>query len=237
MSALPQDDRVLAFEAVTVMPDAHLGVGLKDISLTVHAGEILVIEVEEGREHVPLADAAEGLLLPDEGRVSFMGEDWASMSPQRQAEQRGRIRRVFRHYGWISNLDVLENICLAECHHTHRPEAEIVEEAEFLARRFGVNGIPDARPSRVHALVLRKLEWVRALLGRPSLMLLERPLFGAPKADAALLIGAVTEEAKRGTAVLWLTDDARVSECRQFERARRCRMDGDCLRDVISGGS
>lgn len=220
---------LLEFESVTVPPDAHISAGVRDISFILEAGEIGLLEVEEGREQVPLADAAEGLLIPGAGVVRFMGQPWAEMSAHRQADQRGRIRRVFQHYGWISNLDVMENICLAECHHTHRPEREIVAEARELARRLGVNEIAATRPSRVHPLVLRKLEWVRALLGRPALVILERPLLGAPRADAGLLIEAVIGEARGGAAVLWLTDEPAACECQRFERVKRFKMDGERL--------
>ncbi len=228
---------ILQFDGVTVPPDAHASAGVCDVSFCLEAGEIGLVEVEEGREFVPLADAAAGLVLPATGRVRFMGQPWAEMSAHRQSDQRGRIRRVFQHYGWISNLDVMENVCLAECHHTHRPEREIIAEAQALARRFGVNEVPAERPSRVHSLVLRKLEWVRALLGQPALVILERPLLGAPRADAGLLIEAVIEEARRGAAVLWLTDEPGVCGCGRFERLKHYRMDGERLGGPVAEGA
>lgn len=228
---------VLEFEGVTVLPDPHLAVALREVSFALRAGEVGIVEVEEGREHVPLAETAEGLVSPDAGRVSFLGEEWAAMSADRQADRRGLIRRVFHHYGWVSNLSVLDNLCLAEWHHTNRPQDEVVEEARALARRFGIDAIPDARPSRVAGLVLRKLEWVRALLGKPTLTILERPLFGAPRADAALLISAVAEEARRGTAVLWMTDEPRVCTCRDFGPCKRFRMEGERLLPLAAEGA
>lgn len=228
---------ILEFEGVTVPSDAQVTAGVRDVSFRLDSGEIGLIGVEEGREHIPLADAAEGLAIPDTGCVRFMGMSWADMSPHSQADHRGRIHRVFRHYGWISNLDVMENICLAECHHTHRAERDIIEEAQALARRFGVSEVPATRPSRVHALMLRKLEWVRALLGQPSLLLLEQPLLGAPRADAGLLIEAVIEEARRGAAVLWLTDERTVLEQGRCDRVKRFRMDGERLCALAAEGA
>lgn len=228
---------VLEFEKVTMPAGGRISAGVADISFSLAAGEVCLIEVEEGREQLPLAEAAEGMIYPAAGGVRFMGEAWTEMSAHRQSEQRGRIRRVFQHDGWISNLDVMENICLAECHHTHRPEHEIVDEARELARRLGVNEIPTLRPSRVHPLTLRKLEWVRALLGRPALVILERPLLGAPRADAPLLIEAVIGETRSGAGVLWLTDQAAVYECRRFERVQRFKMDGVRLRTPSAEGA
>jgi len=228
---------VLEFDGVTVHTDTHLVAGLREVSFALRAGEVGIVHVEEGREHVPLADIAEGLVGADEGRVAFLDEAWEAMSAHRQANRRGLIRRVFQNYGWVSNLSLLENLCLAECHHTHRPRGEVVDEIAALARRFGLDAIPEARPSRVPALMLRKFEWVRALVGRPSLVILERPLFGAPRADAPLLITAMADEARRGAAVLWLTDDPRVCGCRDFEACKRFKMEGERLLPLAEEGA
>jgi phospholipid/cholesterol/gamma-HCH transport system ATP-binding protein len=203
--------------------------GLRDVSFALGRGEVALVDLEEGREHTPLASLAQGLIAPDSGHVYFKGEDWAKMGVSRLSIQRGRIRRVFEHYGWISNLDVLENIGLAEGYHSGRSRVEINVEIMALARRFGIDPVPDSRPARVHSMVLRKLEWVRAFLGSPDLILLERPLVGAPKADASRLIQAVCEATRRGVAVILMADDPRVLECCETAPVRRFRMDGEQL--------
>jgi phospholipid/cholesterol/gamma-HCH transport system ATP-binding protein len=217
---------ILEFDQASINPGSQLAGGMVHISLALYAGQIGLIQLEESREQLPIADAAEGLLTPDSGRVLFEGECWENMSPHRQADRRGRIGRVFEHYGWISNLDVVENICLGECHHTHRPDEEIFEQAEALARLFGLSGLPSGRPTRVHSMVLRKLEWVRAFLGDPELVILERPLFGAPRGDAGVLVTAALAAAHRGAAVLWLSDDPRSWEEPKLAGALRFQMQG-----------
>lgn len=220
---------ILEYRDVSVRPLSSRMGGISGVNFSLARGEIALVNLEEGREHIPLAPLAQGVVAPDSGRVFFHGADWAEMGASRQAAERGRIRRVYEHYGWVTNLDVMENLSLAECHHTGRSSAEVAEEILGLARRFGLDGIPAMRPTRVHGMVLRKLEWVRAFVGSPDLILLERPLFGAPRADAPKLIAAVCEAARRGVAVLWLTEDVRVMESRELGAVRRFRMDGDKL--------
>ena len=235
MQGMQEQTAILEFKGVTVRSASSQISGISQIDFSLGRGEIAVVSLEEGREHIPLAPLAQGLLAPDSGCVMFQGEDWAEMKASRQSVERGRIRRVYEHYGWVTNLDVMENLCLAECHHTRRTMDEVMQEVGGLARRFGLDDIPDARPTRVHGMVLRKLEWVRALVGTPSLIILERPLFGAPKADAPKLMEAVCEASRRGVAVLWLTEDERVMECRSLGAVRRFRMDGEKLVAVSSG--
>ena len=118
-------ETILEFLEVSLRPSSHHMAEVEGATFRLAAGEAVVILVEEGREHLPLADAAEGLLAPSRGEVWFCGMRWEAMRPARQTEMRGRIRRVFERYGWVSNLDVVENVCLAECYHTARPLAEI----------------------------------------------------------------------------------------------------------------
>lgn len=217
----------MEFKGVTIRSVSSQVCGLSCIDLSLHRGEIALIDLEEGREHTPLAALAQGLLSPDQGYVFFDGEDWAQMGATRQSQNRGRTRRVFEHYGWISNLDVMENLCLSECYHSGRDLKDVQQEACGLAQRFGIDPIPDARPTRVHNMMLRKLEWVRAFVGTPDLIILERPFFGAPKADCQKLIEVVGEATQRGVSVLWCSDDVRTKECRELANARRFRMDGE----------
>ena len=218
----------LEFKNVTVRPSTHTG-GLSGAEFALRRGEIMTVMLEEGRESTPLASLAQGLITPDSGTVFFNGEDWAQMGLHRQAEARGRTRRVFDHYGWISNLDVLENLCLAECHSTTRSPDDVEQEVRALARRFGIDTIPDARPTRVHSLTLRKLEWVRAFVGAPELIILERPCFGAPRADVGKLIEAIGEAALRGVAVLWMAEDVSGWTSTAEAEIRRFQMLGERL--------
>ena len=218
---------ILEFRDVTLRSGALQTIGITGLTVTLGRGEIALVMVEEGCEQLPFAPLAQGLLTPDSGKVFFNGESWETAGPGKQSMMRGRIRRVFEHYGWVTNLDMIENLCLAEWHHTQRPLEAIRQEVRSLARRFGMDEVPEARPARVHPMILRKLEWVRAFVGDPDLIILERPLTGAPKADAPRLLAAVCEAAKRGVAVLWISDELRVMECRELAGVRHFRMEGD----------
>ena len=147
---------------------------------------------------------------PDAGRVAFLGEDWRTMPPNRSAERRGKIGRVFETHAWISNLDVDENITLAQRHHTARPEDEIAREAEALVRQFGLEDLPRVRPAVVRRSDLRRAEWVRAFIGEPQLIILENPTKDVYMDALPGLVGAVKAARGRGAAVIWMTDDARA---------------------------
>lgn len=221
--------QILAFDSVTIAARPPDMAGVRDVTLSLRSGEIALICVSDESDHLPLGDAAEGLLAPDTGTVTFDQENWAGMTALRESEMRGRIRRVFDGEVWISNLDLLENIVLAECHHTPRPRASLVAEAEHHARSLGLPGIPQGRPVGQHATVLRKFEIVRALMGRPDLIIIDRYNLRIPRADTGLVIEAVLGAAARNAAVLWMTTEAHVRQYPGLALAKRYVMDGTAV--------
>jgi len=213
---------VLEFRSVTIVSTSQLGASICEVDFTLAPGELALVRLEYGNEHTPLADAAEGLVAPDGGEVRLQGRNWRRMSADRQTRLRGRIGRVFQQHGWISNLDIVENITLSQRHHTTRPFKAILEEARQLAAGFGLQDLPEVRPSRLHQRDLRRAEWVRAFAGEPLLIILEQPLLGVPVESAPLLVDAANAARARGAAVLWTTastpawNDTRLSDARRY---------------------
>jgi phospholipid/cholesterol/gamma-HCH transport system ATP-binding protein len=134
----------------------HYETALWNISFELNSGDLLLVRIERENERLPLADAAEGIAPATQGGVMFRGEDWQVMSADRAAAQRGKIGRLFEDEGWINDVDVEQNIMLAQLHHTRRTEAEILEEALKFARMFGLPGLPRGRPGKVRRWDLRK---------------------------------------------------------------------------------
>jgi phospholipid/cholesterol/gamma-HCH transport system ATP-binding protein len=215
------NDPILEFSDATIAAAVREHAGLSHVSARFGPGTLTLIQVEPGNELFPLADLATGLLDPAEGRVLFQGEAWTTMPPEQVLQRRAQIGRVFDGHGWISNLNVNENVTLAQRHHTRRPDAEILAEAEALARAFGLNELPKIRPALVAPQDLQRAEWIRAFLGQPLLVLLERPMQGVPLEHLPRLLGAVQEACTRKAAVLWLTDNDRIGRHPELPPAAR----------------
>lgn len=223
---MPEVNNILEFLNAT-LPAAEPGQReLQHLNFGVERGRLLLVRLETGNEYLPLADAAEGLLAPKAGSVRWQGRPWHALAPQEELDARGRIGRVFEKTGWLSNLNVLENVTLAQRHHTARPEHEIVREADALAVYFGLREVPRQRPAFVSRLDLRMAEWVRALIGKHALLLLERPENGVPDEYLPKLIDVVQTALKRGAAVVWQTDRDLVWNTSIFATEIRCRLQG-----------
>lgn len=198
---------ILEFKHVRVDCPPLADCGVEGVSFALSAGELVLVRVAHGQRRTAIPDLAQGLLAPAEGQVCIAGEDWQSLDPGRAAAQRGRIGRVFDHGGWLSNLDVDENVTLAQRFHTSRPAAEIQAEAQALAAQLGMTALPAVRPPAVSRLDLIRSQWVRALLGRPLLVVLDH---AADELDAEYwdpLLAQVAAARAAGSGILWLTSD------------------------------
>ncbi len=220
----------MKFGEVTVPASAHYETGLWNISFELNPGDLLLVRMERENERLPLADAAEGLVLAAQGDVKFCGEDWHGMSADHAAAQRGKIGRLFDDEGWISDVDVDENIMLAQRHHTRRSEEEIREEAVKFARMFGLPGLPRGRPGRVRRWDLRKAACVRAFLGQPVLVIIEQAVRGVYADLTAPLVNAVQAARRHGAAVLWTLTDPQIWNYPGLRATSRAKMFGSELR-------
>ncbi len=198
---------VLEFEGVSVERGPGVEVPLVDLSFRLAAGELALFEVQSGLPRVPIADMACGMVTPQTGRVRLDGREWSRRGPRETQEERARLGRVFQGSEWVSNLNVDENVLLASCHHTRRPEAEILEEAIEIVSRFGLDDLSRKRPNLLAEPDLRVHAIARAFVGRPRVLLLERPLRGIAQRHAAVFVELLRARLDEGACALLVSAD------------------------------
>jgi len=198
---------ILDFQNVQAAATPGLDSGLVDLRFKLQAGDLLLLRVDARARRTALPDLAQGLLAPDRGAVAFLGEDWVGMAPDHAAAQRGRIGRIFETGGWLNNLDVIENITLAQRYHTARTEPELLDAAHTLSLDFGLEDLPEGRPHAVARPILRRAQWVRALLGQPKLLVFESPAQDIEARWLDRLIARTHAACAAGAAAIWITSN------------------------------
>ncbi len=197
---------VVEFHQVFLEDLPSYDVGMEDVTFDLRHGELALIKLEQGAKNHPLPDVLCGLQPPDRGIVKVFAQRWTALRPDDQARARGRIGRVFEAHGWLNNLDIDENVTLGERHHTFRSEQDIYEEAGQLARQAGLPELPQIRPAVAEHEHVRRAEWVRALLGSPWLLILDRPGLDLAPGWLHQLLPMVQKIRDRGGAVIWLCE-------------------------------
>ncbi len=225
-----ETESVLHFEAVDLLQTRSADSALREVELRVGPGELALIQVRRGLLEIPLGDAVCGMMRPDKGVVRFDGLDWTAMSPREAQRKRHDIGRFHGDAPWISNLNIDENILLGECHHTRRDEAEILAEALALAARFGLEEITSKRPHLISQRLSAVYQLVRAFLGKPKLIYLERPMRGVVSEFSEVLIELLGEYRAEGGAVVWISSEQDVLDSTALNATSRYAVEPPHLR-------
>ena len=167
------------------------------VSLTLDAGEVVTVLGANGAGKSSLLRAIQGTVAPAGGRVRYRGEDIARWSaPRRVAAGLVLVpegRQIF------VSLTVHENLLLGA--HTRRDD--VTRELERIYERF-----PNLAQRRdLPAAVLsggeqQMLAIGRALLSRPSVMMLDEPSLGLSPLLVQSLFGLIGELNREGLAIL-----------------------------------
>ena len=227
---------VLEFRNVVWKSASYEAEDVPRLSFRLAAGEIMTVLLDRYGRYVPFCALAAGLLPPDEGEVRFLDGAWSGLTNAEQAERRGEIGRVFEGCAWVSNLTVLDNVLLAQRHHTKRPDDEIRAEAEALASAAGIAPLPELLADRVAAPDLKRAEWVRAFLGQPRLVLLEKPEQGLPDGAMGCLFDFINAAARKGTAVVWLGISREATRDKRLTIAKGFSIEGGRWTEHPGGG-
>ena len=137
---------------------------LDGISLTVHAGEIVGIVGGSGCGKSTLLRLVAGLTEPSKGEV------WCGGEPVRAPRQ--EIGLVFQEPRLMPWLTIAEN---AEFGLAAMPRAERRRRALAALRRVGLERFADALPRELSGGMAQRAAIARALVARPSVLLLDEP--------------------------------------------------------------
>ncbi|MEO0445912.1 MAG: hypothetical protein AAF191_07540, partial [Verrucomicrobiota bacterium] len=157
-----------------------------------------------------LGDIILGVTQPGKGEVTFRGKSWEARSLSEDEALRRSVGRVYaRDEGarWIENLELDENVQLAQSFDPLESREHIERRARELSGELGLGELPKTRPAATEELIQQKAQWVRALLPDPlRLLILEEPLEGVPKEEQRPFLDVVRQRRKEGVAILWMEE-------------------------------
>jgi len=148
---------------------------LRDVSLSVHAGEVISIIGASGSGKSTLLHILGALDQPSNGTVRFQGCDLYALSAAQRTVVRGRhIGFMFQFYHLLPELDVLENVMLPALS-TNGSSAGIRARAQSLLEAVGLAGRANHLPMELSGGEQQRVALARALMNHPDLMLADEP--------------------------------------------------------------
>ena len=186
---------------------------LVDVSLSVAAGEFVIVQGPSGCGKSTLLLAAGGLLAGDAGQVLIDGQDPYALAPDARAALRARrVGFVFQQFHLVPYLSVLDNVLSPSLALASDAPAE---RARMLIEHFGLGQRIAHKPSELSTGERQRTALARALLNEPGLILADEPTGNLDDDSGQAVLEYLAEFARQGGAVLLATHDHRAASYAQ----------------------
>lgn len=148
---------------------------LKNIDLTVRAGESLAIVGASGSGKSTLLHLLGALDTPTAGKVLFEGKSLPDMTPEEKAHFRNRkLGFVFQFHHLLPEFTAFENVCIPGLI-GRRPKAEVERRAGELLALVGLTQRRDHKPGELSGGEQQRVAIARALVNSPAVLLADEP--------------------------------------------------------------
>ncbi|MBL8325573.1 MAG: ATP-binding cassette domain-containing protein [Rubrivivax sp.] len=181
------------------------------------AGERLFVHGPSGCGKSTLLALLAGVLVPREGRVCLLGQEWAAMAAARRDGFRAdHVGVIFQQFNLLPYLSVLDNVLLpcrfsprraARCQPAPRPAAQA------LLRQVALPDALWARPARELSVgQQQRVAAARALIGAPELVIADEPTSALDEELRDSFMGLLLAECRAGGAALvFVSHDRRLA--------------------------
>ena len=192
---------------------------LDDVNLSVREGTVHAIIGPNGAGKSTLLNAIIGKLIPENGTVTFDGEDIVGHKPH-EINQAG-ISRVFQTPEIFGELSIMENMMIPLLAHRDGAfkmnpwkrsddEADLIDKAHHYLDDVNLWGKKDTIAGSLSRGDKRRLELAMCLSQDPKLLLLDEPTAGMARADTNNTIDLLKQIASRGITMAIIEHDMHV---------------------------
>jgi branched-chain amino acid transport system ATP-binding protein len=197
MALLEIDNIVVRYGRITA---------LDGISLRVEEGEIVTLIGANGAGKTTTLRSISGLLRPVSGTIRFRGRDLTRVSPDEIVKlgigHSPEGRRVF------ARMTVRENLDLGAF--TRNSKREVTEDLDRVLAIFPrLQERLDQKAGTMSGGEQQMLAIGRALMSRPTVMLLDEPSLGLSPLLVQTIFGVIKDINARGTTILLIEQNAR----------------------------
>jgi simple sugar transport system ATP-binding protein len=184
---------------------------LKNISLTVQAGEVLGLAGVSGNGQSELAQVLAGTRPCTAGQITVLGRDVTNADPTTtMAAGVGRIPED-RHASVVGEMSVAQNMALEHLDDFGRngmlDHGRMRERAEQLIAKYQIKAKPGDKIRTLSGGNMQKVILARVLERNPQVILVSQPTRGLDVGATEYVRGKLLEQRDRGAAILLISED------------------------------
>jgi polar amino acid transport system ATP-binding protein len=179
---------------------------LKDIDLTIAAGEVVVVCGPSGSGKSTLIRCVNALERVQKGEIVVLGQSVTGAGVN-LPELRTRVGMVFQQFNLFPHMTVLQNIMLAPVKVKRMTREEAEATARRLLTRVGIPDRADSFPSNISGGQQQRVAIARALAMSPKVMLFDEPTSALDPEMINEVLEVMTDLAKDGMTMMVVTHE------------------------------
>lgn len=186
---------------------------LKNINLTIGAGEHLAIVGKSGSGKSSLLNMITGIDHPSRGEVIVGGTTVHTLKESPLALWRGRtVGIVFQFFQLIPTMTILQNVLLPMEFVGSVPLGDRRARALALLEQTGIGAHADKLPSELSGGEQQRAAIARALANDPPLLVADEPTGNLDSRNAGLVLELFRDLVKAGKTVIVVTHERSLSD-------------------------
>ena len=166
---------------------------LDGISFRLHHGETKALFGVAGSGKSLLLKLAMGLMRPDSGRITVLGEEITTMTEQELFKLRGRVGIVFQESALFDSMKVWENVAF-RLMEEKVPFDEIERRVRESLRFVELERTYDMFPSELSGGMRRRVAIARAIISQPEVILYDSPTGGLDPVTSNTIVELIMKQ-------------------------------------------
>ena len=177
---------------------------VSELSLEVPAGSIYGFIGPNGSGKTTSLRMILRILLPDEGQIEVLGQNWARAANDRIGylpEERGlykkmTVRRVLLYYAALKGM-------------SGRAAREAMS---YWLKKAELEGWANRKIEELSKGMAQKIQFISTVIARPELLILDEPFSGLDPVNLEVLRSAILELRREGVTIIFSTHDMSMAE-------------------------
>lgn len=170
---------------------------IKGITTTFEKGKTNLIIGQSGSGKTVFMKCLLGLLVPDEGTISYEGRVYSKLSGEERRDLRQEMGMVFQGSALFDSMTVQENVMFPLDMFTKQSREEMQERVDFVLNRVNLVDANDKYPAEISGGMQKRVAIARAIVMNPKYLFCDEPNSGLDPKTAILidtLIQEITQE-------------------------------------------
>ena len=183
--------------------DLHV---LKDVSLSVGKGEVVVVIGPSGSGKSTLCRAINRLETIDSGEILIEGKP-LPQEGRELAAMRAELGMVFQSFNLFAHMSILQNVTLGPVEVLGLSKAEAEQRAMELLDRVGVASQANKVPAQLSGGQQQRVAIARSLAMRPKAMLFDEPTSALDPEMINEVLDVMVDLARQGMTMIIVTHE------------------------------